>query len=96
MYSVKRYSKTILLYSWTNPEFKSMNILFLNLMRFNDHNTDSFPVLFQPSETSNHFVSIIFFINKKLYKNTFIPFRLVNPIFKLEVQIMMIMSSRST
>ena len=30
----------ILLCSWTNPEFKSMTILSLNLMHFDDQNTN--------------------------------------------------------
>ena len=40
---VRRYSKAILPCSWINPEFKFMTILLLNLMQFNDHNTDLIP-----------------------------------------------------
>ena len=49
MYSVKRYSKAILLRSWTNPKFKLMIILFLNHMQIDDHNT-----YFIPSVIKSH------------------------------------------
>ena len=39
MYNVRRYSNAIPLCSWTNPEFKFMAILLLNLIKFDDQNT---------------------------------------------------------
>ena len=44
MYSVMRYSKSILLCSWTNPGFMSLTVMYLGTMQINNQNTGPFPV----------------------------------------------------
>ena len=59
-------------------------------------NTGLIPMLFQLSETSNPLSFNFPFFIKEQYTKFFHSLKLVNPIFKLEVQIVMILSSRGT
>ena len=52
MCSVRRYSKAILLCSWTNPRFMSLTVLYLGTMQIDSQNIGPFPVLFLLSEIS--------------------------------------------
>ena len=46
MYSVRKYSKAILLCSLTNPGFKSITKLYLDNMQIDDQNTDPIPCVY--------------------------------------------------
>ena len=68
MYSVMRYSKTILLCSWTNPGFMSLTILYLGTIQIDGQNTGPFPVLFLLSEISDSTILDFFFFKEHLTK----------------------------
>ena len=91
MGSVKRYSKAIQPLSWTNLGIISLTISFsLVIMKINSQNTDSFPVLFLLDEIFDYIRREFFFFY------SFIQFILDSQIFKLEVQITIVLSSRGS
>ena len=68
MCSVMRYSKTILFYSWTNPGFMSLTVLYLGTMQIDSQNTGPFPVLFLLSEIPYSTRLDFFFFKEHLTK----------------------------
>ena len=66
--SVRRYSKAILLCSWTNPGFMSLTVLYLGTMQIDSQNTGPFPVLFLLNEISDPIRLDLFFFKEHLTK----------------------------
>ena len=68
MCSVRRYSKAILLCSWTNQRFMSVTILYLGTMQIDSQNTGAFPMLFLLNEISISIILDFFFFKEHLTK----------------------------
>ena len=96
MCSVRRYSKAILFCSLTNPRFMSLTALYLGTMQIDNQTIGPFPILFLLSEISYSIILDFFFFKEHLKKILSFKFILDSSIFKLEVQIVMILSSGGT
>ena len=96
MCSIKRYSKAMLLCSWTNPGFISLTILHLGTFQIDSKNTGPFPMLFLLNEISDSTILDFLYIKEHLKKNSFIQIILDSSNFQLEVQIVIVLSSRGS
>ena len=91
MCSVRRHSKATLPCSWEIPEFMSINVfLFRNFYKLIITTLISFPMLFQSSELSNPCILEFLSLFHPIY------FRKLNLLWKIEVQIVRILSGRGS
>ena len=97
MYSVRRFSQdyTILLFD----KFKIhilIQYFFWKLLQINNHNTDFIPVLFLLRNIFDYIILDFFYFLEKFDIHSFIKFTLDIQIFKIVVQIVMILSGEAS